>query len=99
MTEVHVALGPAALRDANAIAEYLRKDAGPTIEKNFALELQRTLGLLIANPDMGRKTARPGTHLLLMTRFPYHLIYKRIRTDEIRIIRIRHAHRRPLTWL
>jgi plasmid stabilization system protein ParE len=81
------------------IAEHLREEAGPNVEKHFALELQRTLDLLSENPDMGRKTARPATHLLLMARFPYHLIYKRMRGSELRIIRIRHAHRRPLTWL
>lgn len=31
--------------------------------------------------------------------FPYHVWYRFVGGNELRIVRIRHARRRPLTWL
>lgn len=92
-------LSPVAFGDATRIAKRYEEEAGPNVEARFASQLEHLLVLLKAQPDMGRRTTRDGVKFILMKSFPYHVFYRETTKAEVRIIRIRHAHRRPLTWL
>jgi len=99
MRSTQIRLSATALREADAITRHLRQEAGSSVERRFALELERTLDLLTTSPDIGRMTSRTHIHVLMLSRFPYHVIYRIVGPNELIVLRIRHAHRRPLTWL
>lgn len=45
---------------------------------------------------MGSLTGRADNYVLMLSRFPYKLFYRRVSDIELRVLRIRHARRRPL---
>jgi plasmid stabilization system protein ParE len=45
-------------------------------------------------PQLGRKLTKPGWRRLVVSPYPYLIDY-RVKTDEIVILRFRHAARRP----
>lgn len=52
-------------------------------------------GLIAGRPGLGRRTQKPGVQVIGLLPYRYLIFYKVLeRTDEVRIIRVRHMRRR-----
>ncbi len=92
---MRVSFGPAALRDLRSILAHLARES-PRAGSDFAAGISSLWSRLSEFPDSGTLT-RTGTHRFVMVSgFPYKVYYRPISHDELRIVRIRHARRRPL---
>ncbi|HWB48880.1 MAG TPA: type II toxin-antitoxin system RelE/ParE family toxin [Stellaceae bacterium] len=60
------------------------------------IEIKRRVDQLLAFPLMAPATEIPGLRELSVSRFPYKVYYE-LYGDEICILHIRHARRRPWT--
>lgn len=61
-------------------------------------EVSESIARLAQNPESGGPmSADHRTRRLLMTRFPYHLVY-RVRPTEIVVVAVAHVKRRPEYW-
>jgi toxin ParE1/3/4 len=86
-----VVWSPTAIRDLEKIRAYVARFS-PVAAARMTSDLHAAGETLAAHADRGR--AVPGGKRELVTLRPY-LIRYRVTTDEVRIIRIRHAARRP----
>jgi plasmid stabilization system protein ParE len=86
---------PAAIRDLRQIRDYLMRE-NPAAAAAFADALSALTERLTAFPDSGRRTSRGITRFTALTAFPYQVFYRRLGGDEIRVLRVRHARRRPI---
>lgn len=68
----------------------------PGAALNVALSLSEAIRVIADHPLGGRKTRRPMVFVKIVPRYPYKIFY-RVRNDEIDIVHIRHASRRP--WI
>lgn len=88
-------LSVAADQDVQEIYDYAEQEYGEDQAEAYTLELEVFLDQLVRNPEIGRQRdeIRPG-----LRSFPkgHHIIFYRILTDRIRIVRILH-NRRDLT--
>ena len=84
---------PGAFRQLQRIHEYVARD-NPTAAAAIRREIEKTAALLVVYPGMGQVTNRPNVYRKLVPGYPYHLFY-RILPDEVRIISVRDARRRP----
>lgn len=87
-----VVWSPTAIRDLAKIRAFVARSSSVAAGK-ITSDLQTAGETLAAHADRGRPV--PGGKRKLATLRPY-LIRYRVTTDEVRIIRIRHAARRPL---
>src|SRR5436309_16037293 len=85
---------PRAQRDLEEIAEYLLQRS-PSGAANVLAAIRASVETLEAFPEIGRIVDDTGHRRLPVVRFPY-VIYYRIAGNEILILHIRHASRRPL---
>lgn len=85
---------PRALRDLEAIAEYL-KERSPSGRANVMAAIKASVDALIAFPEMSPAIDSAGHRRLPVLRFPYVIFY-RIAAEEIIILHIRHTSRRPI---
>jgi toxin ParE1/3/4 len=87
---------PASAELIEAIRWYERQRAGLGGELFDAIT--ETIDLIRTHPEIGgpRGTQRP-TRQLLVTRFPYYVVY-RIRDDDIYVVAVAHTSRRPDYW-
>ena len=61
-------------------------------------EVTKPIDRLSSNPETGRPmSADQNTRRLLVSRFPYHLVYH-IRPAEIVLVAVAHLKRRPGYW-
>lgn len=88
-------LSEAADQDIQDIYKYAEQEYGEEQAEAYTLELEIILDQLVRNPEMGRKRDEIRSGL---RSFPkgYHIIFYRILTDRIRVIRVLHS-RRDLT--
>ncbi|WP_431859360.1 type II toxin-antitoxin system RelE/ParE family toxin [Azospirillum sp.] len=84
---------PAALRDINLIYTYVMA-FNPGAAMHLAERLLSTGESLGELPERGRPIGRGRRELLIV--WPYIIRY-RIDGDEVRIMRVRHGRRMPLT--
>ncbi len=92
---VRVAISSAAERD---YAEALSWYAGRSIQaaEHFEDEFQRTLDAIASDPQ--RFPHCDSRHrYCLMHRYPFQVIY-RLRDDEVLVIAVAHAKRKPAYW-
>jgi len=89
-------LHPAAEEDLREAAEHYRQRAGNALSQSFFIEFERSVGLLLRHPGLGA-VWRHGKRRLLMSRFPYSVIYV-VAGNEIRIVAVAHHSRRPGYW-
>jgi plasmid stabilization system protein ParE len=87
-----VVWSPTAIRDLARIRAFVARFS-PVAAARITSDLQAAGETLAAHADRGRPA--PGGKRELATLRPY-LIRYRVTTDDVRIIRIRHAARRPL---
>jgi len=85
---VTYSLHPGAEQDvANAIDFYVQQ-AGLAVAEHFLVEFERVANLLVRHPGYGTPASngRRG--------FPYSVIYRELE-NNIRILVVRHQHRKP----
>ena len=82
-----------AYADRETIYEYLEKRS-PHGARRVKLAIVGAIRGLACHPRIGRLTDKPGLHELVVPRHPYK-IYYRIEGEEVWIIHIRDARRRP----
>jgi toxin ParE1/3/4 len=85
---------PRALRDLANIAEYLNKRSPPGA-KSVLAAIKTSIDALTFFPEIGRVIDDAGHRRLPVPRYPYSIVY-RISGDELLILHVRHAARRPL---
>ena len=84
---------PRAFADREAIFDYLQKRS-PQGARNVESAIVHAIRLLASHPRMAPLTDEPGVHELTVPRRPYK-VYYRIEGEDIWIIHIRDARRRP----
>ncbi len=84
-----------AIEDArNARLWYAEQN--PTLASEFVTEIERAIGLILDTPESW-PPFEAGTRRFLLRRFPYSVVY-RIVADELQIVAVAHARRRPGYW-
>lgn len=85
-------LSQAADQDIEEIYDYAEQEYGAEQAEAYTLELEMFLDQLVHNPEMGRRRDEIQSGL---RSFPkgYHVIFYRILSDRIRIVRILHSRR------
>jgi toxin ParE1/3/4 len=79
--------------DLEALYSYLDEHA-PTAAQAIKDLIERRLSLLAEFPHMAPKTEMPGVYELSLVRYPYQIYYE-IADEEISILHVRDARRRP----
>ena len=79
--------------DLDAIFTYLDARA-PSAAQSVKILIERRIALLADFPRIAPETNQPGIYELTIVRYPYHVYYE-ISGDEIWILHIRDARRRP----
>jgi plasmid stabilization system protein ParE len=91
---VRVRYTPRAFADREAIFEYINQHNPRAAREVKAFIARRVAELGESPPVHHRMIARLGVHALYLGRYPY-IVYYRVGRDEIAIVHIRHAARRP----
>ena len=63
----------------------------------FREEVQRVLALLTRFPRLGQPV-RGSVRRMILSRFPYHIYYRLLASDNLRILAVAHNRRRPEYW-
>ena len=63
----------------------------------FREEVQYVLALLTKFPGL-EQPVRGSVRRMMLSRFPYHIHYRLLESDNLRILAIAHNHRRPGYW-
>jgi toxin ParE1/3/4 len=79
--------------DLEAIYEYLEKQQH-TAAQRLKSAIERQIGWLIHFPYMAPTTDEAGVRELTVARYPYKIYYE-VAGEEVRVLHIRHARRRP----
>ena len=86
-------LHPGAENDIADAIDFYREHAGFAVASRFIDEFERVAKLLLKHPAFG--TPAPGGRRSYPLRFfPYSVVYRAL-DSEIRILIVRHHHRRP----
>jgi plasmid stabilization system protein ParE len=86
-------LHPGAQQDVEEALDFYLEHAGIKVATRFLAEFERVAGLLAQNPGFGTPTHR-GRRSYPLSVFPYSIVY-RVLEDHLRILVVRHQHRRP----
>jgi len=86
-------LHPGAERDVADALDFYNEHAGPAVAERFLEEFERIAKLLLEHPDLGTPTTR-GRRSFPLKIFPHSVVY-RIIESSIRILIVRHQHRKP----
>lgn len=88
----HYLLSTDAEADLSDIFDYTEREFGGAQASEYLLELDAVFNQLIINPKLGRERSEIRAHLRSMLHTS-HVIFYRIRTDHIRIVRVLHTSR------
>ncbi|MDO9225922.1 MAG: type II toxin-antitoxin system RelE/ParE family toxin [Pseudomonadota bacterium] len=80
-------------RDLADAQDFYSEHAGRVVAARFLEEFERVAMLLVEHPAIGIPTTR-GRRTFPMRLFPYSVIYRHLE-NGIRILIVRHQHRRP----
>jgi len=86
-------LHPGAERDIADALDFYSKQAGRVVAERFLEEFERVARLLVEYPGLGTLTKR-GRRSFPLKVFPYLVVYRTIESG-IRILIVRHQHRKP----
>ena len=87
---------PHAFSDLESIRSYISQHNPPAAGKVVAL-IEKIVTRLGDFPESGQRTDELDARVVFSTRYPYR-IYYRVASDDILILHIRHAARRPLQF-
>lgn len=90
---MNYSLHPSAEQDIADALDFYAEQAAPLVAERFLDEFERVAKLLVEHPGLGTTIAR-GRRVFPLRVFPYSVVY-RILATEIRILIVRHQHRRP----
>jgi toxin ParE1/3/4 len=82
-----------AVTDLTRICDYVEEHAGAETARRIALSGHQQIEALEAFPESGRTGRRPDTRELVLSRFPYIVIY-RIHDNSVEILRVLHGAQR-----
>jgi toxin ParE1/3/4 len=91
---MNVVFAPRALRDLESIAVYL-VERNPAGAISVLGAIKSSIDTLSFFPQIGRLVDNAGHRRVPVLRYPY-LIFYRVAGDELLILHIRHASRRPI---
>lgn len=84
-----------ARRDLKRIAEYYLDTSGVAVTSEISHEIDRALTLISVNPEVGRKLEGAPYRQLVVSRYPFVILY-RLTASSAKIIRVLHqSQRRP----
>ena len=86
-------LHPGAERDIANVLDFYKEQACLAVAERFLEEFERVAKLLIEYPDLGTPTTR-GRRTFPLKVFPYSVVYRNLESN-IRILIVRHQHRKP----
>lgn len=86
-------LHPGAEQDIAGALDFYSEQAGPVVAARFLEEFERLANLLVEYPDLGVSTTR-GRRIFPLKVFPYSIVYRNLESG-IRILVVRHQHRKP----
>jgi plasmid stabilization system protein ParE len=81
------------VQDLADILDFYSERAGTIVAQRFLAEFERVAELLVEHPGFGTPTAK-GRRAFPLRIFPYTVVYRQLDSD-IRILIIRHQHRKP----
>jgi toxin ParE1/3/4 len=84
---------PRAFADREAIFEYMNH-RNPRVARELKAHIDKRIAALSGSIVRHRLVPGLGVHALYVGRYPY-IVYYRVGRDEISIVHIRHASRRP----
>jgi plasmid stabilization system protein ParE len=93
---MEVVLLRAAQADIRRAARFYEEEAAG-LGSDFLAEIDRAVGLLKQNPDLGAPLPR-GARKLFLRRFPFLVMY-RAEAEHILVLAIAHQRRHPSSWL
>jgi toxin ParE1/3/4 len=79
--------------DLATIYSYL-DERSPAGARAVKAQIERRISLLADFPYIAPRTDEPGVHELTLVRYPYKVYYQ-VEGDDVWIVHIRHAARRP----
>lgn len=80
-------------QDVADALDFYTEQAGLPVAQRFLDEFERVAKLLVMHPGFGTPTTK-GRRVFPLRVFPYSVIYRSLETG-IRIIVVRHQHRKP----
>ena len=86
-------LHPGAEHDIASALDFYKEQAGLAVAERFLEEFERVAKLLVEYPDLGAPTTR-GRRTFPLKVFPYSVVYRNLESS-IRILIVRHQHRKP----
>jgi plasmid stabilization system protein ParE len=86
-------LHPGAEQDIADALDFYIEQAGVTVAQRFLDEFERIVRLLSLYPELGTLVAK-GRREFPFRVFPYSVVYRNLNLD-IRVVVVRHQHRRP----
>ena len=95
MPPLAVEVHPLAADEAKA-AERWYRERNETASARFQREIDRAVDLISERPDTGSPYIE-NTRRVLLRRFPFFIVY-RVRGDNVQIVAVAHARRRPGYW-
>jgi plasmid stabilization system protein ParE len=82
------------LADIEDCADYLVTQSGEEFARRWKTELDRTIGLIRSQPEMGRvrhDLPFAGIRTFFLKEFPRYLIFYRLKKRTIEFLRVRHG--------
>lgn len=73
--------------------DFYAAEAGPVVAGRFFKEFERVVNLLVQYPGFGTP-AKPGRRVFPLRIFPYSVVYRQLEEGSIRVLVVRHQHRR-----
>jgi toxin ParE1/3/4 len=95
MPQFAVEFHPLAADEAEA-AERWYRERNEITSARFQRELDRAIDLISERPEAGSPYLS-HTRRILLRRFPFFVVY-RLRSDNVQIVAVAHARRRPGYW-
>jgi toxin ParE1/3/4 len=88
---------PVARRELEEAIDYYNAES-QGLGSEFREEVQRVLALLTRFPRLGQPV-RGSMRRMMLSRFPYHIYYRLLASDNLRILAVAHNRQRPEYWV
>jgi plasmid stabilization system protein ParE len=90
---IDCSIHPDAEQDIADAVDFYKAQAGSFIAERFLNEFDRVVELLTGHPGFGTPTTK-DRRVFPLKFFPYSIVY-RAQTNGIRVLIVRHQHRKP----
>ena len=87
-------LHPGAEQDIADALDFYLDQAGLPVAQRFLDEFERVAKLLVTHPGLGTPITK-GRRVFPLRVFPYSVVYRSLEAGSLRIIVVRHQHRKP----